>query len=173
MGARWGLMSLRRVGAGGFEEGDGVVPADVLAGAGEVAEVDEVGAAAEEDVLGVDDFVEGGVGIGVGAAADEGLALEEGDVGAGAGESYGRGEACGACADDEDVRSGRFASSEEPCFEGLQDADARGWSACARWARRRVWGRRRRGWRRCGQAGGDRCGRERAWRDGRRGRAAG
>ena len=93
-------------GGGGFEEGDGVVPADVLAGAGEVAEVDEVGAAAEEDVLGVDDFVEGGVGVGVGAASDEGLALEERDVGAGAGEGDGGGEACGACAEDEDVGGG-------------------------------------------------------------------
>ncbi len=92
-----------------FEEGDGVVPADVLAGAGEVAEVDEVGAAAEEDVLGVDDFVEGGVGVGVGAAADEGLALEERDAGSGAGEGDGGGEAGGACAEDEDVGGGLVA----------------------------------------------------------------
>ena len=75
-----------RGGAGrGFEEGDGVVPADVLAGAGEVAEVDQVGAAAEQDVLGVDDFVEGGMGVGVGAATDEGFALEERDADARAG----------------------------------------------------------------------------------------
>ncbi len=75
----------------------------MLVGAGEVAEVDEVGAAAEQDVLGVDDFVEGGVGVGVGAAADEGLALEERDAGAGAGESDGGGEAGGSCTEDKDV----------------------------------------------------------------------
>jgi hypothetical protein len=91
---------------GGFEEGDGVVPADVFAGAGEIAEVDEVGAAAEEDVLRVDDFVEGGVGIGVGAAADEGLALEERDAWRRHRRGDGGGEAGGACTEDEDIGGG-------------------------------------------------------------------
>jgi hypothetical protein len=101
------VRAARRGGAGGgFEEGDGVVPADVVAGAGEVAKVDEVGAAAEENVLGIDHLVEGGVGIGVGAAADEGLALEERDTGAGAGEGNRGGETGGACTDDEDVGGG-------------------------------------------------------------------
>jgi hypothetical protein len=42
---------------------------------GEFAEIDEISAAAEQDVLGVDDFVERGVGVRVGATADERLAL--------------------------------------------------------------------------------------------------
>ena len=94
-------------GAGrGFEERDGVVPANVVGGAGKIAEIDEVGTAAEEDVLGVDDFVERGVGIGVSAAADEGFAFEERDTGSSAGESDSRGETGGAGAEDEDVRRG-------------------------------------------------------------------
>ena len=109
----------RRGGAGGgFEEGNGVVPADVLAGAGEIAEVDEVGAAAEEDVLGVDDFVERGVRVGVGAAAYEGLALEEGDAGSCAGEGHGCSEAGSACAEDEDVGGGVVA---HPMILALKD----------------------------------------------------
>jgi hypothetical protein len=72
----------------------------VIAGAGEIAEVDEVGAAAKEDVLRVDYLVEGGVGIGVGAATDEGLALEERDASAGTRERDGGGEASGSCSDD-------------------------------------------------------------------------
>ncbi len=103
---------------GGFEEGDGVVPADVLAGAGEIAEVDEVGAAAEENVLGVNDFVEGGMRIRVGAAADEGLALEQRDAGACAGEGYGCSEAGGSCAEDENVGDGVFA---HPTILALRD----------------------------------------------------
>ena len=49
-----------RSSGGGLKEGDGVVPADVLVGAGLAQEVDEVGAAAEQHVLRVDDFIEGG-----------------------------------------------------------------------------------------------------------------
>ena len=68
--------------AAGLEEGEGVVPAEGISGAGLIAEVDQVGAAAEDDVLGVDGLFEGGVLVGVGAASDEGTALEQGDFGA-------------------------------------------------------------------------------------------
>jgi hypothetical protein len=113
------VRAARGGGAGrGFEEGDGVVPADVLAGAGEIAEVDEVGAAAEEDVLRVDDFVERGMEIGVGSAADKRLALEERDPGACAGEGNGCSEASGACTDDEDVGDGVLA---HPMILALND----------------------------------------------------
>jgi hypothetical protein len=57
-------------------------------------EVDEVGAAAEEDVLAVvDDFVGGGVGVGGGSAAYVGAAFEELDLVARGGEGAGCGEA--------------------------------------------------------------------------------
>ena len=52
--------------AAGFEEGELVVPADGVGGAGLTDEVKDVGAAAEDDMLGVDGFVEGGVVVGVG-----------------------------------------------------------------------------------------------------------
>ena len=80
-----------------------VVPADGVCEAGLIAEVEEVGAAAEDDVLGVDGLFEGGVVVGVGAAADVGAALEEGDFGAGGGEGGGGGESGYACAYDDDV----------------------------------------------------------------------
>ena len=57
-------------------------------------------------MLGVDDFVEGRVGVGVGAATDEGFALEERDAGSGAGESDGGGEASDSGTEDEDVGGG-------------------------------------------------------------------
>jgi hypothetical protein len=60
-----------------FEEGEFVVPADGVGCACLRDEVDEVGAAAEDYMLGVDGFVEGGVGVGVGAASYEGAAFEE------------------------------------------------------------------------------------------------
>jgi len=41
-----------------------------------LAEINEVGAAAEKDVLGVDDFVERGVWVGVSATADVGFAFQ-------------------------------------------------------------------------------------------------
>ncbi len=56
--------------------------------------------------MGVDDFVEGRVGVGVGAATDEGFALEERDAGSGAGESDGGGEASDSGTEDEDVGGG-------------------------------------------------------------------
>jgi hypothetical protein len=90
----------------------------VLASAGEIAEVDEVGAAAEEDVLRVDDFVERGMEIGVGSAADKRLALEEGDSSACAGEGYRCSKAGGTCSEDEDVGGGMFA---HPTILALKD----------------------------------------------------
>ena len=50
-------------------------------------------------MLGVDDFVEGGVRVGIGAAADEGFALKEGDSSACAGKGYRCSEAGSACAE--------------------------------------------------------------------------
>ena len=72
--------------AAGLEEGEGVVPAEGIREARLVAEVDQVGAAAEDDVLGVDGLFEGGVFVGVGSAADVGAALEQGDFSASGGE---------------------------------------------------------------------------------------
>ena len=82
----------------------------VSAGAGLTDEVEDVGAAAEDDVLGVDGLVEGGVVVGVGAAADVGAAFEESDFCAGAGEGDGGGEAGYACAHDDDVAVARRSS---------------------------------------------------------------
>ena len=72
--------------AAGLEEGELVVPADGVGGAGLTDEVEDVGAAAEDDVLGVDGLVEGGVVVGVGSTANVGTAFEESDLGPGAGE---------------------------------------------------------------------------------------
>ena len=86
----------------GFEPGLAVVPADFIGEAGLVAEVDEVGAAADEDVLGVDDLVERGMQIGVGATADVGAAFEHRDGDAVLGEGDGCGKAGDARSHDDD-----------------------------------------------------------------------
>ena len=72
-------------------------------GAGEFAEVDEVGAAAYEDVLRVDDLVECGVRIGVGTAANVRFALEHDGLRPMAGQRDGSCETCNAGADDEHI----------------------------------------------------------------------
>lgn len=89
-----------------LEEGDGVIPANMAVSARELAEVDEVRAASEQDVLGVDDFVERRMKIRVGTTTDKRFALQQRDVCACAGERDGGGETGGSCADDEDVESG-------------------------------------------------------------------
>ncbi len=79
----------------GFPEDEGsrnvrlVVPADGVDCASLGDEVEEVGAAAEDDVLGVDGLVERGVRVGIGATADEGTTFEQGDGCAIASESDG------------------------------------------------------------------------------------
>ncbi len=66
-------------------------------------EADEIGAAAEEDVLAVvDDFVDAGMQIGGGAAAEVAAALDELHAVAGFGESAGGAHAGYAAADDGD-----------------------------------------------------------------------
>ncbi len=64
-----------------FEEGKLVVPADRIGHACFLAEIEDVGAAAEDDVLGVDGLFERGMVVGVGSAADVGPALKKSDLG--------------------------------------------------------------------------------------------
>ena len=92
--------------AAGLEKDEVVVPADAVAGAGLGAEIEQVGAAAEDDVLGVDGLFEGGMEVGVGSAPELGAALEEGDPCSVSGEGNGGGDAGEATADDEDIRLG-------------------------------------------------------------------
>ncbi len=54
-------------------------------------------------MLGVDDFVERGMGVGVSTSANVGLALQKSDARARGGERHGCGETSEARADDQDV----------------------------------------------------------------------
>jgi len=91
--------------AAGVDEVDGAFPLDEVADADAAVEVEEVGAAAEEDVLAV---VEGFAGLGffegTGAPAEDSACFEEGDVEACGFEGDGGGHAGEAATDDDDAR---------------------------------------------------------------------
>ena len=85
--------------AAGFEKRHLVVPADVVFDADAAIELDQVGAAAEQDVLAVVDHFPGrGMLVGGGASTEEGTAFEKGDFVAGAGEGSRGGQAGQAAA---------------------------------------------------------------------------
>ena len=90
----------------GFEKDEVVIPAEILAAIGLGEQFEQVGAAAEDDVLRVDGFGEGGMRVGVDAAANFGAALEDGDSGTVPREGYSGGEAGETAAYDEDVVPG-------------------------------------------------------------------
>src|SRR5579863_4948877 len=76
----------------GFEERHGVVPADVVAHADALVEIDQVGAGAKQNVLAVvDDLAGSGMLVGGGASAEEGTLLENGDAETGVGQGTGGG----------------------------------------------------------------------------------
>ena len=84
-------------------------------------EGEEVGAAAEEDVLAVvDDFVDAGVEIGGGAAAEVAAAFDELDVITGFGEGAGGADASDAGSDDGDGRAVGLDSVWQGRFQGLK-----------------------------------------------------
>ena len=96
-------------GAAGSEEGEAVVPADGVEDAEAAVEVDERGAAADEDVLAiVDDLAGAGMFVGGGAATEVGAALEEVNAVACVGEGAGGGDSGQASADYGDGLGGRW-----------------------------------------------------------------
>ena len=70
-----------RLPASGLNESKAAVPADLVGGADAAIEVDEVGAAAQQDMLAViHDFAGAGMLVGGGAASEVRTALEQGDL---------------------------------------------------------------------------------------------
>ena len=89
--------------AAGLDHGHFFGPVNLLFDADPAVETDEVGAAAEEDVLAVvDDFVDAGMQIGRGASAEVAAALDELHAVAGFGESAGCAHAGYAASNDGD-----------------------------------------------------------------------
>ena len=124
--------------AAGQDEGDLVVPANLLLDAEPAVEVDEVGAAAQQHMLAVVDNLAGaGKLVGRGAAAEIGTPLEELDVIAGVGQRAAGREARESAADDGHraalviARSRRSCAPPEPfghhgqLLGGAQPAPAR------------------------------------------------
>ena len=96
-----------RASAAGLDHGHFGGPVDFVLHADAVIEADEVCAAAEEDVLAVvDDFVDAGMQIGGGAAAEVATALDELHAIAGFSERAGGAHAGDAAADDGDGAGG-------------------------------------------------------------------
>src|SRR6185437_659508 len=92
-----------RAAAAGLDHGHLGGPVDFVLDADAAIEADEVGAAAEEDVLAVvDDFVDAGMEVGGGASAEVAAALGELHAIAGFGEGAGSAHAGDAAADDGD-----------------------------------------------------------------------
>ncbi len=90
--------------AAGVEEVKRVLPVDEMFDADAAVEVDEVGAAAEENVLAVvEDFAGFGVFEGAGASAEGFAGFDEGDREAGGFEGNGGGHSRESTADDEDA----------------------------------------------------------------------
>ena len=96
-----------RLAGRGLKPGLAIVPADLLGETGGIAQFDQVGAAADHDVLRVHHLIQRGMQIGAGAAANVGAAFQHGDARAIAGQRYRCSQTGCACPDHHDVALGR------------------------------------------------------------------